>query len=43
MKGLFALAPVACFVFAGILCFYGKDGWGWFLIAGVVCTSAVVA
>jgi hypothetical protein len=41
-KEVFALAIVAiCVLAASALAFYGKDGWGWFLFAGVIVAGAV--
>lgn len=34
------IANICAMLFAitsGVLAFYGKDGWGWFLIAAIMC------
>jgi len=39
MKALFILAccvTILLFSIAGFLCYQGKEGWGWFLFAGLV-------
>lgn len=35
------LAALACFIIGGILAFHGKDGWGWFLLIGLMCAGSV--
>lgn len=32
----FNLIAISCVIIAGVLCYKGQDGWGWFLIAGVI-------
>lgn len=35
------LVALACVLFAGMLAYGGKGGWGWFLLAGVLCLGSV--
>ncbi|EFO7518597.1 hypothetical protein RLV03_000385 [Salmonella enterica subsp. enterica serovar Benin] len=36
--------PIICAIFAGILAFNGKDGWGWFLfVAALIACSIKVS
>lgn len=35
------LPSVTCFVSAGVLCYQGRDGWGWFLVVGVLVSQTV--
>lgn len=30
------LLNITCFVIAGILCYNGIEGWGWFVFAGMI-------
>lgn len=34
-------ASLASIVAAGYLAAHGKDGWGWFLFVGVICTATL--
>lgn len=36
MEILKYLAKAAAVVIAGLLCWRGKDGWGWFLFVAVI-------
>jgi hypothetical protein len=31
-----AVLPIICAVLAGVLAFYGIEGWGWFLLASIL-------
>lgn len=35
------ICSFVCAIIAGILAFYGKDGWGWFIFLAIVisCTE----
>ncbi|EEJ5470881.1 hypothetical protein AU693_003914 [Salmonella enterica subsp. diarizonae] len=33
--------PIICAIFAGILAFNGKDGWGWFLFVAVLIMCSI--
>jgi hypothetical protein len=40
---LFAnLGAIACFIFAGLLAYRGKSGWGWFLFVGVLISATSI-
>lgn len=35
------LVALTCIAVTGCLAVQGKDDWGWFLIAGVICTCSM--
>lgn len=35
------LASLACVIFAGLLAYQERPGWGWFLFVGLLCAGSV--
>lgn len=41
LVGLAANLPSIAFaLWAGVLCYDGKEGWGWFLCAAIICVHS---
>jgi len=36
------LGAIACFIFAGLLAYHDKSGWGWFLIVGALISATSI-